>query len=89
MIKEQPLDRDILDAAVRASRAEHMWSDTKDVCLLCGRTALQITEHRLRCIDAPATLSETIQHSIKGDLLCFDGKRWQVARRNGRHYPVD
>lgn len=26
---------------------------------------------------------------VKGDVLCFDGRRWRVARRYGWHWPVD
>lgn len=26
---------------------------------------------------------------VKGDLLCFDGRKWRVARRYGWNWPVE
>lgn len=35
------------------------------------------------------SVGEVWHNPLPGDLLCFDGKEWKVARRNGWHYPVD
>lgn len=32
---------------------------------------------------------EVLARPKTGDLLCFDGLEWKVARRDGWHYPVE
>jgi len=34
-------------------------------------------------------VSEIWEDPHQGDLLCFDGLKWCVARRNGWYYPVE
>lgn len=38
--------------------------------------------------DEAPSLDEVQADPHKGDLLCFDGENWRVARRDGWHYPV-
>ena len=42
------LERDILDAAVRA-QVEHVYVPFADVCMRCGRSRSAIIQGRLRC----------------------------------------
>jgi hypothetical protein len=38
-------------------------------------------------VDMP-TVREVRTNPKAGDVLCFDGKKWQVAHHNGWHWPV-
>ena len=36
----------------------------------------------------PPTTEEMLAHPKKGDLLCYNGKKWCVYRRDDWYYPV-
>jgi hypothetical protein len=39
-------------------------------------------------VPEPPTAEEMLASPKHGDLLCYDGERWCVARRDGWYYPV-
>lgn len=36
----------------------------------------------------PPSAEEMLISPEKGDMLCYNGQKWCVARRNGQYYPV-
>lgn len=39
-------------------------------------------------VPPPPSMEEILKDPHQGDLLCFDGEKWRLARRDGWYYPV-